>query len=108
LGWRWPSRSRWHRWAKGRYPGLSAQSAQQIMGECCEAVDACRQLHKNGHSAARYPWYLPRYHDVVYTTQEARIRDRRLILPHGQGGTLRIRLPDTITLPGRLMEVRRS
>jgi putative transposase len=108
LGWRWPSRIRWQRWAKGRYRGLSAQSTQQIVGEFCEAVDSCRQLRKNGHAEARYPWHRPHYHDVVYTNQDARIRDGRLILPHGQSGTLHIRLPDTITLPGRLMEVRLS
>jgi len=44
----------------------------------------------------------------VYTNQDARIRDGRLILPHGQSGTLHIRLPDAIILPGRLMEVRLS
>jgi len=108
LGWRWPSRIRWQRWAKGRYPGLSAQSAQQLIGEFCEAVDSCRQLHKNGHAEARYPWHRPHYHDVVYTNQDARIRNGRLILPHGQSGTLHIHLPNTITLPGRLMEVRLS
>lgn len=93
---------------QGRYPGLSAQSTQQIIGEFCEAVDSCRQLRKNGHEEARYPWRLRRYHDVVYTNQDARVRDGRLILPHGKSGTLRIRLPVTITLPGRLMEVRLS
>ena len=108
LGWRWPSKARWQRWAKGRYPGLSAQSAQQIIGEFCEAVDSCRQLRKNGQTEARYPWRKPRYHDVVYTNQDARIRDGSLLLPHGQSGTLRIPLPSTVTLPGRLMEVRLS
>jgi putative transposase len=108
LGWRWPSKARWQKWAKGRYPGLSAQSAQQLIGEFCEAVDSCRQLHKNGQTEARYPWRLYRYHDVVYTNQDARIRDGRLVLPHGTCGTLRIRLPETIILPGRLMEVRLS
>jgi putative transposase len=108
LAWRWPSKARWQRWAKGRYPGLSAQSAQQIIGEFCEAVDSCRQLRTNGHAQARYPWKLRRYHDVVYTNQDARIRDGRLVLPHGTSGTLRIRLPDAVTLPGRLMEVRLS
>jgi putative transposase len=108
LGWHWPSRIRWQQWAKGRYPGLSAQSVQQIIGEFCEAVDSCRQLRKNGHPEARYPWRLPRYHDVVYTNQDARIRDGHLILPHGASGRLSIRLPDTLTLPGRLMEVRLS
>jgi putative transposase len=107
-GWRWPSKARWQRWAKGRYPGLSAQSAQQIIGEFCEAVDSCRQLRKNGRTEARYPWRRPRYHDVVYTNQDARLREGRLVLPHGASGTLRISLPSTITLPGRLMEVRLS
>jgi putative transposase len=42
---------------------------------------------------------------VVYTNQDARIREGQVILPHGRSGRLSIRLPDTITLPGRLMEV---
>jgi putative transposase len=108
LGWKWPSKARWQRWAKGRYPGSSAQSTQQLIGEFCEAVDSCRQLRRTGQTGARYPWRKPRYHDVVYTNQDARIRDGRLILPHGKSGPLRIRLPETITLPGRLMEVRLS
>src|SRR5262245_2273268 len=87
LNWRWPSKARRQRWAitpKRRYPGLSAQSAQQIIGEFCEAVDSCSQLRRNGHAAARYPWRLRRYHDVVYTNQDARRRDGRLVLPHCQ------------------------
>lgn len=108
LGWKWPSKARWQRWAKGRYPGLSAQSAQQLIGEFCEAVDSCRQLRRHGHEQARYPWRKPRYHDVVYTNQDARIRDGRLILPHGKSGAVHIRLPKTVVLPGRLMEVRLS
>src|SRR5215472_19257976 len=31
LGWKWPSQARWQKWARGRYPGLSAQSAQQLI-----------------------------------------------------------------------------
>ncbi len=111
LAWKWPSKARWQRWAitpARRYTGLSAQSTQQIIGEFCEAVDSCRQLRKNGQAEARYPWRLRRYHDIVYTNQDARIRDGWLILPHGASGTLRIRLPSTITLPGRLIEVRLS
>jgi putative transposase len=108
LGGKWPSKARWQRWARGRYPGISAQSAQQLIGEFCEAVESCRQLRKNGQTEARYPWRKPRYHDVVYTNQDARIRDGRLVLPHGKSGALRIRLPESVTLPGRLMEVRLS
>jgi putative transposase len=102
----WPSKARWERWAKGRYPGLSAQSTQQIIGEFCDAVNSTRQLRKNGHLVARYPWRKVRYRDVVYTNQDARIRDGHLILPNGKSGTLRVRLPEGVELPGRLMEVR--
>jgi putative transposase len=90
---------------------LSAQSAQQIIGEFCEfceAVESCRQLRTNGHTEARYPWRLRRYHDVIDTNQDARIRDGRLLLPHSASGTLRVHLPDAVTLPGRLIEVRLS
>ncbi len=106
LSWRWPSKARFQRWAKGRYPGLSAQATQQIIGEFIEAVDATRQLRKNGYAEARYPWKRPRYRDVVYTNQDARIKGKRLVLPNGKSGTLRIPLPDERSLPGRLMEVR--
>ena len=104
--WQWPSKQRWQQWAKGRYPGLSAQSVQQIIGEFCEAVHSTRQLRRNGHDEARYPWKKPRYRDVVYTNQDARLRHGRLILPHGTSGRLRIPVP--MALPGRLMEVRLS
>ncbi len=108
LAWKWPSKGRWEKWARRKYPGLSAQSCQQIIGEFCEAVDSTRQLRKHGHAEASYPWRKPRYHDVVYTNQDARIRDGHLILPNGTSGALRIRMPAAITLPGRLMEVRMS
>jgi putative transposase len=49
---------------------------------------------------------LRRYRDVIYTNQDARIRDGRLVLPHGTSGALRIRLPKSVMLPGRLIEVR--
>ena len=106
LGWRWPSKARWQKWARGRYPGLSAQSVQQIIGEFCEAVHATRQLRKNGHPDAGYPWKKRRYRDVVYTNQDARFRGGMLLLPNGASGTLRIRLSKDRVLPGRLMEVR--
>jgi putative transposase len=108
LGWKWPTKARWQQWAKGRYPGISAQCTQQLIGEFCEAVESCRRLRQNGQTGTRYPWRQPRYHDVVYTNQDARLRNGRLILPHGRSGTLQIHVPKTITLPGRLMEVRLS
>ncbi len=106
LHWKWPSKHRWQMWAKGKYPALSAQSVQQIVGEFCEAVNAITQLRKNGHEEACYPWRRHRYRDVIYTNQDARLREGYLVLPHGHSGHLRIRIPDGMTLPGRLMEVR--
>lgn len=103
---KWPSKQRWQQWAKGRFPGLSAQSTQQIIGEFCEAVNSARQLRQNGHDGARYPWHKPCYRDVVYTNQDARLRAGHLILPHGTSG--RLRIPLCVVLPGRLMEVRLS
>jgi putative transposase len=101
----WPSRARWFRWAKRRYPRLHSQSVQQIIIEFCEAVESAQRLRKNGHDA-RYPWRRPRYRDVVYTNQAARIRNGYLILPNGASGALKVRLPSEFELPGRLMEVR--
>ena len=40
---------------------------------------------------------------MVHTHQDARIRDERLVLPHDMTATLRMRLPETVLLPGRLM-----
>ena len=101
---KWPSKARFQRWAKGRYPGLSAQSVQQIIGEFCESVASAKMLRRNGHEEANYPWKKTRYRHVVYTNQDARIRKGVLVLPNGKSGTLRIRVP--VALPGRLMEVR--
>lgn len=61
-----------------------------------------RQLRRNGHPEARYPWRKPKYRDIAYTNQGAKIRGGKLLLPNGQAGTLRIPLP--VALPGRLME----
>jgi len=104
LNWRWPTKSRWERWAKRKYPHLHSQSVQQIIGEFCEAVNATRQLRKLGHSEARYPWRKPKYRDVVYTNQGATVRDSKVRLPNGDAGILHIPLP--FDLPGRLMEAR--
>jgi hypothetical protein len=32
------------------------QSARQIIGAFCAAVDSYRQLRHNAHAEARYPW----------------------------------------------------
>jgi len=103
---KWPSKARWQRWAVGKFLNLSAQAVQQIIADFCEAVDSASALRRNGKSEARYPWRKPRYHNVIYTNQDARIRGGELLLPNGKAGRLSIPVPSTITLPGRLMEVR--
>src|SRR5258708_30332486 len=73
LALRWPSKARWQRWAKGRYLGLSAQSAQQLIRELCDAVDARRRQRMNGHTEAPHPGRLRLSHDEGYPHQDARI-----------------------------------
>lgn len=106
-GKKWPTIGRWQKWAKGKYPGLSAQSVQQIIGEFCEAVASTKALRKNGHEA-KYPWKKSKFRDITYTNQDARVRNGFLILPNGKSGALRVKMPEAISLPGRLMEVRLS
>jgi hypothetical protein len=91
LGWKFPSKARWERWVKRRYPKLSAQTAQQIVAEFNEAVNSARQLRKNGNTEAKYPYRLDRYRDIPYTNQDARVRDGYLILPNGAAGRLGVR-----------------
>jgi hypothetical protein len=65
--WKWPSKGRWEKWAKGRYPHLHSQSVQQIISEFLEAVEATRQLRKQGCADARYPWRKHNKRDIPYT-----------------------------------------
>lgn len=104
--WKWPGKGRLEKWAKGKYPNLHSQSVQQICGEFLEAVNSTRQLRKQGFDEAEYPYKKSRFRDVVYTNQGASIRDGYWILPNGKAGDLRIRIPDAVKIPGRLMEVR--
>jgi putative transposase len=105
-GGRWPSKAEWQKQAKGRFLNLLAQSVQQTIADFCEAVTATTQLRRNGHPDASYPFRKPRYRVVIFTNQGARIKGGHLLLPCGQAGKLRVRLPEAVKLPGRLMEVR--
>jgi len=104
--WKWPTKAAWERWARGRFPNLSAQSVQQVVADFCGALSATTKARKAGIETARYPWKTKtRYRDVPYTNQTATIRNGVLRLPHGSGGNapLHIRVPRS--LPGRLVEV---
>ncbi len=110
MNWTWPSKARWERWAQKRFPNLHSQSVQQSIKEFLEAVNATRQLRRNGHAAANYPWKSLHYRDIIYTNQAARLvednRGRLLILPNGKSGRLAVRVPEAVQFPGRLIEVR--
>jgi hypothetical protein len=61
---KWPSESQWNRWAKGRFPAISAQTVQQTIAEFCSTLDATTEARKAQRAAgleitARYPWRTP-------------------------------------------------
>ncbi len=105
LHWKWPSKARWFNWGKQRYPNLNSQSVQQIVADFLEAVDSAKKLRKtHPELKSKFPWRKSKYHDVIYTNQGARIRNGYLLLPHGKAGTLIVKIPKKMKLPGRLME----
>lgn len=111
LEWKWPSEARFAAWARGKFPALSAHSVQQIVRDFCDAIAATTKARKAQRTAgqepdARYPWRSrARYRDVIYSNDEAKVRNGVLTLPHGRyGGKLRITLPRNHPLPGRIME----
>jgi hypothetical protein len=102
----WPSKAEWQKRAKGRFSNLHSQSVQQTIADFCEAVTATTVLRHDSRPDARYPFRKPKYRCVIFTNQAARVRDGVLTLPCGQAGRLRVRVPEGVSIPGRLMEVR--
>jgi putative transposase len=105
LGGKWPTRNDLKAEAKGLFPGLHSQSVQQIIHDFCEAVASAESLRKRGEPFD-YPFRKTTYRQVIFTNQAPRFRDGRMILPCGKAGSLSIRIPKGVTLPGRLIEVR--
>jgi putative transposase len=101
----WPSKADLFKEIKRQFPNLHSQSAQQTVADFCEAVTSASALRKQG-APVEYPHKLMRYRQVIFTNQGARVRGNNLLLPCGAAGTLKVRIPETVTLPGRLMEVR--
>ena len=93
-------------WAARRYPLLHSQSVQLIVEEFLEAVSSASALRKKGFPEARYPWRKPKYHDVPYSNQAARVRGDAVLLPNAKSGTLSIPIPRGMKFPGRIMEAR--
>lgn len=104
--WKWPTKAAWERWARGRFPALSAQSVQQVVANFCDVLSATTKARKAGIETARYPWKTrARYRDVPYTNQDAVIRNGVLRLSHGRGSNKALRVTVPRSLPGRLVEV---
>ena len=109
----WPSLKQWDRWARGRFPALSAQSVQHVVKDFMDALSSAQKARSAQATAgsdvtAAYPWKTKaRYRDVPYTNQDAVVRDGILRLSNGRGGTapFLIPMPQGRPLPGRLMEV---
>jgi putative transposase len=101
----WPTKAELQKELKGVFANLHSQSVQQIVADFCEAVASAESLRKNGQPF-RYPYYKPKYRQVIFTNQGARFRAGCLILPCGKAGKLSVRIPKGVILPGRLMEVR--
>ena len=112
LGWKWPTQARWDKWARGRFPMLSAQSVQQVLIDFADALSATAASRKiqatsGAEVTARYPWRTKaKYRDVPYSNQCADVRGGVLRLStRDRYNPLRIPLPKGRPLPGRHMEV---
>ena len=101
----WPSKAELQKEVKRQFPNLHSQSAQQTIADFCEAIASAESLRKR-REEYEYPHKKPRYRQVIFTNQGAKVRHEVLMLPCGKAGRLSVRLPGTVTLPGRLMEVR--
>ena len=102
---KWPSKAELQREIKKQFPNLHSQSAQQTVADFCEAIDSAESLRRKGKEF-QYPHKKPMYRQVIFTNQGARVRDGELLLPCGKAGTLAVRIPEGVSLPGRVMEVR--
>jgi IS605 OrfB family transposase len=104
-GERWPTKAELQQECKRQFPSLHSQSVQQTIADFCEAVASAESLRKRGEEY-EYPHKKPRYRQVIFTNQGAKMRNGILSLPCGNAGRLVVRLPKDVVLPGRLMEVR--
>jgi putative transposase len=105
VGEKWPTKAELQKEIKRQFSALHSQSAQQIVADFCEAIASAESLRKRGETY-EYPHKKPRYRQVIFTNQGAKVRSGVLSLPCGTAGRLVIRLPKMVVLPGRVIEVR--
>lgn len=101
----WPTKAELRKATKRQFPDMHSQSVQMTVDDFCEAIASAESLRKKGDDY-EYPHKKPKYRQVMFSNQAARIRDGYLILPCGQAGNLFVRIPPRLELPGRVMEVR--
>jgi putative transposase len=104
-GGKWPTKAELQKEVARQFPLLHSQSVQQIVADFCESIASAETLRKHGEEY-EYPHKKPRYRQVIFTNQGAKIRNGALVLPCGTAGRLPVRLPKGVVIPGRLMEVR--
>jgi putative transposase len=76
-----------------------------ILHDFCEAVASAESLRRKGEPY-EYPFRKTTYRQVLFSNQAPRFRDGFLVLPCGKAGYLEVFMPEGVTLPGRMMEVR--
>jgi transposase len=101
----WPSRDDLQKETKKQYPNLHSQSIQMTVHDFLEAIASAEALRRKGIEF-EYPHKKMKYRQVIFNGQAAVVRSGKLILPCGKAGKLKIRIPDNIEFPGRIMEVR--
>src|SRR5213592_3030501 len=95
----WSTKAALQQEIKRQFPALHSQSAQQIVADFCEAIASAEALRQHG-APYEYPHKKPRFRQVIFTNQGARVRHGMLSLPCGTAGRLVIRIPTGVTLPG--------
>lgn len=104
-GGKWRTKAELQKEVARQFPGLHSQSVQQTVADFCEAITSAESLRRYGEKY-EYPYKKPRFRQVIFTNQGAKLRNGTLLLPCGTAGRLAVRLPKGVAIPGRLMEVR--
>jgi len=101
----WPGRDDLQKETKRQFPNLHSQSVQMTVHDFLEAIASVEALRQRGEPY-EYPHRKLRYRQVIFNGQAARSRDGCLILPCGKAGKISIKIPDAVSFPGQVMEVR--
>src|SRR5207244_1140637 len=64
----WPSKADLQKEIKRQFPDLHSQSAQQTVGDFCEAINSAESLRRKGEPF-EYPHKKLRYRQVIFTNQ---------------------------------------